>query len=275
MYDKYVKIISQRKEGLSMCRLLIVSNDLEEQSILKQSISDAFMNIKILPSATTEAEALQITEKFLPEILLIAIDHLEVDGFGVKRKIVQDLPNIKVIILTEHESFQSLHQALRCGVIDYLLTPVDLDELKFAIDRCVRSLNQVSLMDVLNNKPTVLAKEQINTILDYIHEHYNEEINLTTLADIMHLNRHYVSRFFKEAVGMNFIDYLTAYRVEKAKQLLMKTEESITEIAGTVGYIDSTYFSKLFKKKVGQSPHQFRKHYHGEHTPADLRVIFQ
>ncbi|MCA5012858.1 MULTISPECIES: helix-turn-helix transcriptional regulator [unclassified Enterococcus] len=258
-----------------MCRLLIVSDDLQEQSMLQQSINDSFMNIKILPPATTKVEALKITEEFLPEILLISIDHLDIDGFIVKRKIVQTLPNIKVIILTEHESFQSLHQALRCGVIDYLLTPVDFDELKVAIDRCVRSLNQVSLMDVLNNKPTVLAKEQINTILDYIHEHYNEEINLTTLADIMHLNRHYVSRFFKEAVGMNFIDYLTAYRIEKAKQLLMKTEESITEISGTVGYIDSTYFSKLFKKKVGQSPHQFRKQYHGEHTPADLRIIYQ
>ncbi|GGC81044.1 helix-turn-helix transcriptional regulator [Enterococcus wangshanyuanii] len=258
-----------------MCRLLIVSDDLQEQLMLQKSINDSFMNIKILPPATTEAEALKITEEFLPEILLISIDHIEIDGFIVKRKIVKSLPNIKVIILTEHESFQSLHQALRCGVIDYLLTPVDFDELKVAVDRCVRSLNQVSLMDVLNNKPTVLAKEQINTMLDYIHEHYNEEINLTTLADIMHLNRHYVSRFFKEAVGMNFIDYLTAYRIEKAKQLLMKTEESITEISGTVGYIDSTYFSKLFKKKVGQSPHQFRKQYHGEHTPADLRIIYQ
>lgn len=257
-----------------MCRLLIVSNDLKEQQALQCSINDSFMNIKVLPPAETEQEALTIAEKLLPEILLIAIDHLDIDGFVVKRKIVQQLPNIKVIILTERDNFQSIHQALRCGVIDYLLTPIDFNELKFAIDRCVKSLNQVSLMDVLNNKPTVLAKEQINTILDYIHDHYDEEINLTTLADIMHLNRHYVSRFFKDAVGMNFIDYLTAYRIEKAKQLLMKTEESITEISGTVGYIDATYFSKLFKKKVGQSPHQFRKHYQGEHTPADLRVIY-
>lgn len=257
-----------------MCRLLIVSNDAKEQQTLQQTINDSFMNIKVLPPAETEQEALAIAEKLLPEILLIAIDHLDIDGFIVKRKIVQQLPNIKVIILTERDNFQSIHQALRCGVIDYLLTPIDFNELKFAIDRSVKSLNQVSLMDVLNNKPTVLAKEQINTILDYIHDHYDEEINLTTLADIMHLNRHYVSRFFKEAVGMNFIDYLTAYRIEKAKQLLMKTEESITEISGTVGYIDSTYFSKLFKKKVGQSPYQFRKQYRGEHTPADLRVIY-
>lgn len=257
-----------------MCRLLIVSNDTKEHLLLQQSINDSFLNIKVLPPAKTELEALTIAETLLPEILLIAIDHLDVDGFIVQRKIVQQLPNIKVIILTERDNFQSIHQALRCGVIDYILMPIDLDEVKFAIDRCVKSLNQVSLMDILNKKPSALAKEQINTILDYIHEHYNEEINLTTLAEIMHLNRHYVSRFFKDAVGMNFIDYLTTYRIEKAKQLLMKTEESITEISGTVGYIDSTYFSKLFKKKVGQSPHQFRKQYRGEFIPADLRIIY-
>ncbi|MDA9470279.1 helix-turn-helix domain-containing protein [Enterococcus sp. 5H] len=257
-----------------MCRLLIASNDSSEQNLLQQTIHDSFMNIKILPFASTQAEALMIAEKYVPEILLIAIDHLDVDGFLVKREIVQQFPNIKVIILTACTDFQSVHQALRCSVIDYLLTPIDSNELKFAIDRSVKSLNQVSLMDVLNNKPTVLAKEQINTILDYIHDHYNEEINLATLADIMHLNRHYTSRFFKETVGMNFIDYLTTYRIEKAKQLLMRTEESITEISGTVGYIDSTYFSKLFKKKVGQSPHQFRKLYQGAHTPADLRVVY-
>lgn len=246
-----------------MCRLLIVSNDTNEQQTIQHSIDESFMNIKVLPFAKTEQEAVTIAETLLPEILLIAIDHLDIDGFIVKRKIRQQLPNIKVIILTDRNDFQSIHQALRSGVVDYLLTPIDFNELKLAIDRCVKSLNQVSLMDILNNKPTISTKKQINTILDYIHNHYDEEINLTTLADIMHLSRHYVSRFFKDAVGMNFIDYLTAYRVEKAKQLLMRTEDSISEISGAVGYIDSAYFSKLFKKKVGQSPYQFRKQFRG------------
>ena len=253
-----------------MCRLLIVSDGLAERMTIRELIEESFMNIKILPDATTEEEAVKIANRLLPEMMLLDMDTSSLDGFSLEKKLSQQLPNLKTIIFTKKNDFETVHHALRCGFLDYLVKPIDLDELKFAIDRSVRSLNQVSLMDILNNKPSNLAKEQVNMMLDYIHEHFDEEINLTSLSDRMHLNRHYVSRFFKEAVGMNFIDYLTNYRIEKAKQLLMKTDDSITEIAGTVGYLDATYFSKLFKKKAGFSPYQYRKKLQGECLPTSI-----
>ena len=95
----------------------------------------------------------------------------------------------------------------------------------------------------------------------YIESHYAERITLETMADLVNLNPIYFSNLFKRELGKSFTEYLTEYRMKKAKELLRMSNQNINEIADTLGYSDARYFSKAFKKEVGIKPTDYRKIY--------------
>lgn len=95
----------------------------------------------------------------------------------------------------------------------------------------------------------------------YIETHYAEHITLETMADLVNLNPIYFSNLFKREVGKSFTEYLTEYRMKKAKELLRGSDMNINEIADALGYSDARYFSKVFKKEIGIKPTDYRKIY--------------
>ncbi|WP_344909656.1 helix-turn-helix domain-containing protein [Amphibacillus indicireducens] len=104
-----------------------------------------------------------------------------------------------------------------------------------------------------------LESDVIKQIKQYIIDHSSEEISLDLLADRVGLSTIYISKMFKEKLGINYIDFLTECRIEKAKELIQNPEKSIKEISYDVGYHDPNYFSKVFKKTTGISPMTFRE----------------
>lgn len=93
----------------------------------------------------------------------------------------------------------------------------------------------------------------------YMEEHYSEKIVLEDLAEIVGLNPVYFSVLFKKETGINVSAYLLNVRMEKAKELLCNTNETIAAIGDRVGYKDSRYFSQTFTKQVGIKPVLYRK----------------
>ncbi|MCK0472012.1 AraC family transcriptional regulator [Halalkalibacter sp. APA_J-10(15)] len=98
----------------------------------------------------------------------------------------------------------------------------------------------------------------VKKVIHYIHHHYDCSIKVKDIADSVHLHPSYLHRIFKEYTGISIMDYLLSHRIEKAKDLLKRTDIPITEIADYVGMSSGQYFSTLFKKNVGVSPLQFR-----------------
>lgn len=99
----------------------------------------------------------------------------------------------------------------------------------------------------------------IQTVVAYINEHLDEELNRDTFADIVYLNPNYMARLFKKEMGMSLGNYLILQRVERAKYLLEHTKMSINLISTQVGYDNFSYFSKVFRKMTGYSPNAYRK----------------
>jgi len=99
---------------------------------------------------------------------------------------------------------------------------------------------------------------QITPAINYIDANYDKSITLDEIAAISHLSTSRLSHIFKEQMGITIIDYLTSVRIERAKQLLLGTEQNCTEICYQVGYNNQSYFTRTFKELVGIPPCRFR-----------------
>lgn len=123
-------------------------------------------------------------------------------------------------------------------------------ETGFLLDRMKHSYNEhYSLMEA----------DTIQRIKQYIINHSHEDISLEALGNKVGLSPIYISKMFKEKLGVNYIDFLTECRIEKAKKLMADPDKSLKEISFDVGYHEPNYFSKVFKKMSGLSPTEYRR----------------
>lgn len=110
-----------------------------------------------------------------------------------------------------------------------------------------------------------LAQSRRHSILmvevrNYVAAHYTDpNLSLTMLSDRFQINGKYLSQLFKESIGQNFLDFLIGLRIERAKQLLRESDQSVQDISEAVGYLNTTSFIRVFRKIVGMSPGQYRE----------------
>jgi len=106
------------------------------------------------------------------------------------------------------------------------------------------------------------TKKTVQKAIKYIQENFKKDISLDEVSEHVHISPYYFSKLFKKEQKVNFIDYLTDLRINKAKELLTTTDMSIKEICSNVGYSNPNYFSRSFKKNVGISPTEFKEGLH-------------
>lgn len=104
-----------------------------------------------------------------------------------------------------------------------------------------------------NAEPPVIARAK-----QFIHEHQAEDLSLGQVAKAVNTSTFYFCKIFKKMTGINFTDYLSRVRIEKAKNLLLNPNLRISEIAYEVGFQSLTHFNRVFKKIIGQSPTRYR-----------------
>lgn len=99
----------------------------------------------------------------------------------------------------------------------------------------------------------------VETVKNYIREHYNQELDLENLSGMVYLTPRYLSHIFKKETGYGINKYIKAMRMEKAKELLENTHMKIMSICTAVGYSNVSYFIQSFREYFGKSPEKFRK----------------
>ena len=149
------------------------------------------------------------------------------------------------LILAEHQSSDIFSN---CMLKMYFQT---------LVVRILRYINDASILIVNNN--TRATDEALQIAVDYINEHFKNNITLDDMAELLHLNPSYFSKKFKSANGLGFKEYLNNVRINHSEKLLLETGMSITEIAFECGYDNSNYYGDAFKKVNGVSPSTFRK----------------
>jgi|GEM_PF-2370237 len=140
---------------------------------------------------------------------------------------------------------------------DFCLEADNRDSLPRMTDWLIRYFRAIGAF--LSQASASDVKRSIALAADYIREHYGDDISLNSVSARFHITSSYFSSVFKEMIGENFVEFLTRIRLEKAREHLERSELKVGEIAGLVGYADSRYFSKLFKKRFGTMPTEYRQ----------------
>ncbi len=117
-------------------------------------------------------------------------------------------------------------------------------------------------LSIVSNQILVQQAKQeppmISRAKEYIREHYQEKLSLGRVAKAVHASSFYFCKMFKKATGLNFTEYVSRIRIEKAKNLLLNPNLRVSEIAFEVGFQSLTHFNRVFKKVLGRSPTEYR-----------------
>lgn len=234
--------------------VLLVDDEIKIREGFKKLFDWQGHDLEVIGEASDGLEAINLIDELLPNIVVMDINIPIMNGLKVIERSKVRHPNIAFIIVSGYDDFSYCKQALKLQIADYLLKPVDYEEFGACIDNLKISLYEEKINENMDD-------HLINKIAMYLRDHLDEDISLNSLSDKFSLNAQYISQLFKSQIGVNFLAYLTNIRIQKAKSLLLATNNTIVDVSQAVGYNDYRVFTKVFKKHVGISPSQFRKEF--------------
>lgn len=124
----------------------------------------------------------------------------------------------------------------------------------------LRQLPQKLLSDT-GRKKALHDRDFVYRVRDYLEACYREPFSLADISRHFSYSRSYFSRLFREVTGTNFIDYYTAFRLEKSLELLKSTRQNIETVALSVGFHSLRSYNRAFRARFGQSPGSYRKQF--------------
>ena len=196
---------------------------------------------------------LDLVEKDLKQ-LLHTFSVLEVgDLEGIRTKV---LWLFAMILRTAAQRGKEINttQDDNLDIINYLSEARDFEELSSISISLIRQISKNMISHVYKGNSQI-----ISSALRYIHQNYQNKLSLQEVSDTLHVNSSYFSALFRQEISMTFTDYLNQLRIGQASHLLTDTELSIMEIAASVGFDDQSYFTRVFRKYKGITPHAYRK----------------
>ena len=238
-------------------KLLIADDeDTIRKGVLKyiQLHSDRFAKIY---EAENGQEALDVILQHHPDLILLDVQMPLKNGLEVMKEADKAGLHPVTIILSGYDEFKYAQQAIRYGAKEYLLKPVRAADI-------LECLNQLADEAYGKETPVELAEEAdaanrfVRAAIEYIGEHYTEDISLSDVADQVGISAGYLSTMFSQNMECKFVDYLNQVRIEHACTYLEQNFLKTYEIAYKVGFRDEKYFSKVFKKVIGKSPKEYR-----------------
>lgn len=288
----YFKIMCTEM-GRVMYRVLLVDDEQIERMALAKRIEKYYGDIVNIYQAVNGREAVDMCSEQKNDIIIMDISMPEMNGVMAARYIRQMDEECSIIFLSAYDDFSYARNAIKVKALDYLLKPCDISDLLAVMDMAIQKLDKkntqkdVSAMaddrslgyinmeihdnlnenDYINYYNGTRADNNRNTdekatagqMKEYVENNYMYDISMQEAAQTMGYSDAYFSKLFKQYFNQNFTAYLTEYRMKKAKQLLSDTNESIKDISRMVGYTDSNYFAKIFKRIVGEIPSKYRE----------------
>jgi two-component system, response regulator YesN len=252
-----------------MKTILIVDDEPRTRQGLAKTLDKWANGDYEIMTASNGEEAIDLMKRNKVHILITDIRMPEITGLQLlKLAKAQNIQPV-IIVISAYSEFEYAQEALRLGVINYLLKPISKKTLIEAVEAAVEAVDKQERAEKIEkvvDKKLVEADSQnfsnrtpIREAIEYINQHLKNELTQKEVAEHVHLNPSYLSVLFKEHVKMTFSEYVTRRRIQRAKDLLISTTLPINDIAEESGYKTAKYFIKIFKDLEGMTPSAYRK----------------
>ena len=237
---------------------------------LARRLMRRFGDILQISEATNGKEAVQLYEKEHSQIIIMDISMPELNGVEAAEKIRSMDEDCIIVFLTAYDEFSYAKRAIVIRALDYLLKPCDEEELTAVMEEAMR-LTDKAVENKKNSSgwnpdaepPKDPETERVNQVAEkirtYIRENYMNEISMQDAARQFNYSDAYFCKLFKQCFDQNFTTYLTNFRINEAKRLLKDRNISVKDAGMKVGYYDSNYFAKVFKRVTGMIPSEYRE----------------
>ncbi len=246
-----------------MIRILIADDEPMEREMLQEMVQKQLGTELDIRLAESGRRAVDEALLFDAELILMDIEMPGMNGLEAARQILNKKPECKVIFITAYSLFSYAHEAVKMGACDYILKPVNPEEVEQAINRaCVQLESRKQLAQEATDEPEAAGNGDVlmNKVKQYLKCNYMlYDISLDSVSEIVNMAPSYFSSRFKKCFGVNFVDYVAELRMNAAKELLKEPLRSTAEIATMVGYDSANYFTRAFKKHLGMTPTDYRR----------------
>lgn len=231
--------------------LLIADDENLELKVLEKTVKKHFVDELEIFASSNGRKASQICDEVKPDIALLDIEMPGMNGIELAKYIKEKYADCIIIFITAYDRFDYAIEAMHIKAFDYLLKPWKEERLCELINTAIENVRSMQKTDSI-------VHSQKDVIKDYIDRNYKKDISAKDVAGILGYSDVYFSKIFKQLFDDNFINYLTKIRIDRAKLLLKDVSFNIKEVGKSVGYADSNYFTKVFKRSVGMSPSEYR-----------------
>lgn len=225
------------------------------------------------------ASAFAYLREHKPDLAFIDVQLPGMNGLELMQAANQEgLPTL-FIVISGHAEFAYVQKALFHNAVSYCLKPFSRNELLDSLQKAYQLLENRKISDAFppDHAPAAgdadipelessftppdqmpVTNKAVRSMLDYLAGHYDEDISIQILADLVCITPNYASQLFKEETGSTFSSYLAGLRMYHASKLLRSTDMPIFTVANQVGYKDYFYFAKVFKRLSGYTPSAYR-----------------
>lgn len=255
-----------------MYQVMIVDDEPSALDELALYINRVDPEFHVTAKAQGAEEALFSLEMTSPDLVITDIRMPITDGLTLLQQIRDSGWEGFAAIVTGYDDFVYAQQAIRLNVFEYILKPIFSDDIAALLQRTKQLLdNEQGKKIKLRHELQAELHPQIPGEFDdchlpsyikqakaFIKEHFTESLTLSMVAKHVAVNPAYLSYSFTKYCGQNFLEYLTQYRIAKAKEILLQTSSQIQEIAHQIGYTDISYFTRVFRRETGLTPGRYR-----------------
>ncbi|MCI5838937.1 MAG: response regulator [Peptoniphilaceae bacterium] len=248
-----------------MLKVLIV----EDEKLIKEKLVHfpdyESLKMKVVAVANNGKEGMDYIKKLNPDIVISDIKMPLMTGLDMIENTLEY--DYVAIIISGFNEFDFAKRAIKYGVSDYILKPIDIDELTNSLKNAKEILEMRKIyreenykIDLLNvGKKQKDKNELVEKMILYIKDNYEEKISISDLSKILNYSETLLNSRFKEYTSITFNEYLNRYRIKKALEYINSNKFTIEDISYLCGFSSPKYFSKVFKKYMGISPKKYEQ----------------